>query len=91
VGLFAELNLLPSIDPDLNENTGKVPKPANIHHWWNVYDLSDMLAFATSKVFDGVPDFEFSTGQGLLAAHSSYFTIPSFHERLASRVQEIFP
>lgn len=92
VGLFAELKLLPGIDRNLpSGETPKVVRPANIHHWLNVYDLSDMLGFSASRVFDGVSDYEFSTGQSLLAAHSSYFTTPSFHERMAVRLREIYP
>jgi hypothetical protein len=91
VGLFEELKLFHSSDPKIPNKAGdKAARPVNIRHWSNVYDLNDLLGFATSKIFTDVADYEFSTGAGLLFSHGSYFTTPSFHERLASRLSEIF-
>ena len=83
VAVFEEMKLYLASDPARTGSGGlKVPKPANVGAWVNVFDRNDVLAFATSGVFDGAADFEFVTGKGVLGAHSSYFVRPSFHERL---------
>ncbi|BCJ76192.1 hypothetical protein CS0771_57360 [Catellatospora sp. IY07-71] len=88
VGLFAELGVFPAVSPPGDPKVDRVPKPTNIARWINVYDRQDGLSFATGGVFEGVEDFEYSTGAGPLGAHSTYFIRPSFYHRLGSRIQE---
>lgn len=86
VGLFQELDLFAARHPELTPPRDRVPKPDGIGRWINVYDRNDMLGFAVSRVFDGVTDYEYGTGLGLLKAHSSYFIRPTFYRRLAARL-----
>jgi hypothetical protein len=86
VGLFAELGLLGSVTPPTNPATDRVPQLPNVGCWINVFDPNDVLGFATEKIFDGVKDYHYSTGKGVLAAHSTYFIRPSFYDRLATRL-----
>jgi pimeloyl-ACP methyl ester carboxylesterase len=86
VGLFQELNLFTAQHPELDPPRDRVPKPANIGRWINVYDRNDMLGFAVSRIFEDTVDYEYGTGRGMLRAHSSYFIRPSFYERLAARL-----
>ena len=51
----------------------------NVEEWINVFDRNDLFGFAAERIFAGARDFEYSTGKGLLASHSSYFTMPSFY------------
>jgi hypothetical protein len=88
VGLFAELNLLRA-----DVATGRAPEASvdalpNVGRWLNVFDLNDLLGFATDGIFAGAADHAYSTGRGLMAAHSAYFRLPSFYRRLATRLAE---
>lgn len=67
--------------------TARVPRPANVGRWLNVFDLNDVLGFPAGAVFDPVQDYVYSTGKGALAAHGSYLLLPSFHRRLHKRLQ----
>jgi hypothetical protein len=88
VGVFAELGLFNSVTPPANPATDRVPQLAKVRRWINVFDANDVLGFATEKIFNGVEDYQYSTGKGLLAAHSTYFIRPSFYGRLAARLGE---
>lgn len=88
VGVFAELGLFDSVTRPANPATGRVPRLANVGRWINVFDPNDILGFAAEKIFNGVKDYRYSTGKGVLAAHSTYFIRPSFYERLATRLGE---
>lgn len=92
VALFEELKLYGVSRKDFphDPQTDRVPKPASIHYWLNVFDTNDVLSFATERVFADTVDFSYSTGKGLLAAHGAYFGLPSFHERLAARLAGLF-
>ena len=87
VGFFEELKLFRSSDRSVpgGDRTRKVPRPANIRRWLNVFDYSDLLGFQAGSIIDGVDDYAYRTGS-LLKAHSQYFLQPAFHERLANRV-----
>jgi pimeloyl-ACP methyl ester carboxylesterase len=85
-GLFAELGLFPAVDPPVDPTTDRVPALHNVGRWINVFDPADALAFAAEGIFDGVEDFRYRTGKGLVKAHSSYFGRPSFYVRLAARL-----
>jgi hypothetical protein len=88
VGLFEELCLLQAgKQAHCPDGPTRVAKLDNVEKWINVFDRNDLLGFATERIFEGVKDFDYSTGKGLFAAHSSYFTMPSFYRRLAERVK----
>ncbi|MCI0142092.1 hypothetical protein KNN17_10930 [Arthrobacter bambusae] len=88
VTVFEEMKLFTEHTSDTRFNPGldKISRPANVDCWINVFDEQDVLGFATEGIFSGTKDYAFSTGKPLLAAHSSYFSQPSFHERLAERL-----
>jgi hypothetical protein len=86
VGVFAELGLFPSVAPPADPATDRVPRLTNVDRWINVFDPNDVLGFAAEKIFNGVKDYQYSTGKGVLAAHSTYFLRPSFYGRLATRL-----
>jgi pimeloyl-ACP methyl ester carboxylesterase len=56
--------------------------PEHFPRWLNVYDERDMLAYLAGPVFDGATDFEVASEQPFPAAHSSYWTQPSFWPRV---------
>lgn len=88
VAVFEELKLFHMSDASVPATPQeRVGKPPNVARWLNVLDYNDVLGFATAGVFDGTQDYVYTTGSGLLAAHSSYFTLPSFHRRLAERIR----
>jgi hypothetical protein len=88
VGLFEELCLLQAgKQAGCPDGPTRVAKLDNVEEWINVFDRNDLLGFATERIFEGVKDFSYSTGKGLFAAHSSYFTMPIFYRRLAERVK----
>jgi hypothetical protein len=86
VGLFEELCLLARGKQQGCPDLAKVPALANVQRWINVFDYNDVLGFSAKKIFDGVDDFAYSTGKGVVKAHSSYFLFPSFYRRLAARI-----
>ncbi|MFJ8018371.1 hypothetical protein [Streptomyces sp. NPDC096339] len=86
VGVFAELGLLPAVAPPGDPAVDRVPTLPNLTRWLNVFDPDDVLAFRVGEIFDGAEDFRYSTGRGLLHAHSAYFARPSFHRTLARRL-----
>jgi len=90
VALFEEMKLFQVSDETITAQSkvNRVSKPANVHRWINVFDFNDFLGFATESVFQGVKDFEYRTGNLLLAAHNTYFNLPTFHERLAERIRD---
>jgi hypothetical protein len=88
VGVFEEMKLFRERDLNMPADplTDRAPCPANVRFWLNVFDENDVFAFAAEKIFDGVSDYSYVTGQGLIMAHTSYFSLPSFHRRLADRL-----
>ncbi|MFD4344014.1 hypothetical protein ACFWQ6_03840 [Streptomyces coelicoflavus] len=87
VGLFEELKLFRSSDPDVPERRHgplRVPALTNVGRWINVLDRADPLAFAAAPVFDGAEDLVYGTGAWW--AHGAYTRCPQFHYRLAARV-----
>jgi hypothetical protein len=94
VGLFEEMKIfrLRKADiPDPKDPTKvRMPKPAGLNRWLNVYDLNDVLSFGASEIFENAQDYPYSTGGGLILAHTSYFTRPSFHDHLGKRLAEIW-
>ncbi len=88
VALFEELKLFKISDATIPNGIKQVSKPRNVQRWLNVFDHHDVLGFVTGKVFADTTDVEYTTGSWLFGAHGAYFTQPSFHHRLAARVQE---
>lgn len=87
VSFFEELKLFRRSDPTVPApgSGQKVPRPANVARWINVFDYADVLGFHLGGVIEDVEDHSYVTGS-LLTAHSQYFLQPSFHERLAARL-----
>lgn len=67
----------------------RVERPVRAARWLNVYDTNDVFSFRTKGVFNGVDDYRFDTGYGLLEAHGGYFARPSFYKRLAARLGQV--
>lgn len=88
VSFFEELKLFVESRGDVPAipATDRVPRPENVDRWINIFDRNDLLGFVAAGVFGGVEDYEYSTGKGLLFAHTTYFLRPSFHDRLGERV-----
>jgi hypothetical protein len=91
VALFEEMKLFCVSDETITANSevNRVSKPTNVEQWINVFDFNDFLGFATESIFEGVKDFEYCTGNVLVAAHNTYFNLPTFHERLAERIRDL--
>lgn len=66
----------------------KLPVPACVGYWLNVFDFADPLGFKVAPVFAGADDYQFDTGSSLVTAHSSYFLRPSFYSRLRQRLKD---
>lgn len=92
VGFFEELKLLKASDPQINAASAQntIPRPANIAHWLNAFDLTDVFGFSEQGIFDDVANFEFDTETLPVLSHGMYFDRPRFHERLRIRIDEIF-
>jgi hypothetical protein len=91
VGVFEEMKLFAASDPAVpaDPDTDRVPLPAAVGRWINVFDRNDAFSFAAEPIFAGARDFNYATGKGLLGAHGAYFTLPSFHRRLRERLREV--
>lgn len=63
----------------------KVKKPI-VGPWLNVFDPVDPFAFLAKPVFEGVEDFEFTTGSSILSAHGDYFIRENFYVRAGERL-----
>ena len=50
-------------------------------------DELDVLSFRAATLFDGVDDFAFSSGTGILDAHTAYFKRNQFYHRLRVRLE----
>jgi hypothetical protein len=90
VGLFQEMDLynVKLVVPGANKPPPKMPRPANVVRWLNVFDTNDILSYRVEPVFDQARDFLYETGYSTLQAHSGYFMRPSFYERLAARLTQ---
>ena len=90
VGLFQEMDLynVKLVVPGANQRPAKMPRPANVVRWLNVFDTNDILSYRVEPVFDQSRDFLYETGYSTLQAHGGYFMRPSFYERLAARLTQ---
>lgn len=88
IGFFEEMKLLKTSNPAVaaTSNPNRVPPPANVDHWLNVFDLTDIFGFTERGIFDGVENFEFDTDTLPILSHTTYFDRPRFHERLRARI-----
>jgi hypothetical protein len=88
VALFEEMKLYIASSATIPPNPpdGKVPKPANLKRWLNVFDTNDVLSFRVEPVFSDAHDFLYDTGYSAFQAHGGYFLQPSFYARLAARL-----
>jgi len=90
VGLFQELDNHQKKISDFGITPPqRLPMPAGVARWINVFDYADPFAFRASDVFEGVVDVQFDTGAPLWAAHNAYFDRPSFYTRLAARLKSM--
>ncbi len=100
VAWFEELKLFEVSDWAISANApvNKVPKPNNIKYWFNVYDPNDVFSFRVEPVFNSfsaeknrqeVYDFEYSTGKGVISAHTTYFSRASFYDCLTKRIENL--
>jgi hypothetical protein len=91
VGLFEELRLFAASQATAaGSPPPKVKRPPRVKHWINIYDSADPLGFATEKIFEGVKDHSFVTGENILSSHGSYFDRTTFHQRLNVRLRNAF-
>lgn len=90
VALFEEMKLYEASDPSKRKGT-KISRPASIHRWINVFDHADIFSYQTEPVFNGVNDYEYSTGETVVGAHSAYLLQPAFHDRLHARIKAVMP
>lgn len=88
VALFEEMALYrtSSKEPPANPKKDRLERPERAARWLNVYDTNDVFSFRAKTVFNGVDDYRFDTGYGLLEAHGGYFARPSFYKRLGARL-----
>ncbi len=87
--LLEELKLLAASKPNIpSASVSHAPAPPATKKWINIFDTNDILSFAASRVFEKVSDYQYSTGQDVFHAHSSYFNRPSFQERIGARIEE---
>lgn len=85
VALFEEMALFRAStqEPPADPVKDRLQCPERVARWLNVYDTNDVFSFKAEAVFNGVEDYRFDTGYGLLDAHGGYFARPSFYKRLA--------
>ena len=84
-GFFADLGLY------ANKPTAaaKLPRPAMVAAWMNVFDFTDVFSFLCAPMFNDVKDFGYDTVVDLVHAHSAYFQRPSFYKRMRVRLNEL--
>ncbi|MFB9982627.1 hypothetical protein ACFSQQ_15905 [Mesorhizobium kowhaii] len=91
VGLFEEMSLfgrvLPAGMPTEPKKDRISPNP-NVAVWLNVFDTNDVFSFCAEGIYQGVQDFQYDTGYGMLEAHGGYFARPSFYKRLRMRLAQ---
>jgi hypothetical protein len=94
VGFFEELNMFLASSAAYSKATGRATplSNANLDHWWNVWDRSDVISFTTKGIFaNGIDDEEYWSGMSLAAAHGGYLERPSFYRRFAGKLKAVFP
>ena len=90
VSHFEEMKLFKSSDRRIPGAGGtKVPKPANIKNWINVFDVVDIFSYSCRDIFDSVVDFGYDTNTYVIKAHGAYFEQSRFYERLRARMNAL--
>lgn len=91
VAIFEDLKIFMASDPTIGPGgqLENAPRPPNVGCWINVFDRADALSFDTADVFDGVEDYDYSSGLGADRAHGGYFVRPSFYLHLGERLATI--
>ena len=90
VSLFEEMKMFVSSNKEISiQSKNRVPKPPKVNYWLNLFDNNDVLSFVNESIFEDVQDFHYSTGKGIISAHMTYFTRPSFYKRLGLRIREL--
>lgn len=84
-GFFGTLNLL----ANKSKAGSRIPRPACVKDWMNIFDPIDPFAFRADMIFEGVKDYKFETVAGLFETHSAYFSRPQFYARARSRLKEL--
>jgi hypothetical protein len=89
VAVFEEMTLYRASQQGVPANPPeeRLNNPVKVEKWVNVFDTNDIFSFGAEGVFNGVEDYKFDTGYGLLEAHGGYFARPSFYKRLAVRLK----
>lgn len=91
IALFEEIKCFRASDKTVpnNPRVDRMPKPKNVKkHWINILDYDDVLGFSASGVFENVEDFSYSTKDGVMS-HGSYFSMPTFYQRLSQRIRQL--
>ena len=86
VGLFEELKLFNSSDTGI-KHPKQVKRPANVKRWINVFDLADVFSYSGTAMFDGIEEYDFSSGETVVTAHGAYLLQPRFYQRLKARLK----
>ena len=86
VPLFEELTLFKISDAAIKK-PNLISRPPNVRRWLNVYDRADVFSYSGKAVFQGIEDYEYSSGETVLTAHGAYLLQPQFHERLNRRLR----
>jgi hypothetical protein len=90
VALFEEMKRYRASRPG-SAGTTVLPRPKNVRRWVNIYDLSDILAFSTSPVFDeSIRNYQYDGRTLPLLSHTAYFQRQTFFDRLQVRIEEAF-
>ena len=90
VGLFEEMKAYIGSQAGIpsNPKVDRIPRPASVKRWLNVYDTNDVLSYRLEPIMAGVSDFHYDTGYGSFGAHGGYFMRPGFYRRLAQRLSQ---
>lgn len=81
--LLFELGALFSMKPTPG-HAPPYPLPNGFPPWLNFYDTNDFLSYIGGKLFTGVADEEFHSGQPFPDSHSAYFGDPEFWKKTAA-------
>lgn len=89
VGQFEEMKLFRASDPAVAAPEKVSTLERRVRCWINVYDPADILSFKVEPVFSGVAaDIPYTTGAGVLGAHTHYFGRPSFYRALTKPLED---
>jgi hypothetical protein len=94
VGLFEELKLFLSSSDNYGIDKKKLvpfPDRAHLTHWWNVWDVDDVISYSVSHIIEGVDDRPYRGDQMLLTEHTSYLQEKRFYEALAEWISSKMP